>query len=100
MSEFIKKDAELFTELSELEQETVGGGCFFDMFESFFFQQTDIRTFAEAEANDSTTNSSASQRTGYSFSQTTLAFTSPRFSRRRSGYGRRSRFSSLFNLFW
>ncbi len=91
------KNREFLVELSEQEQESVAGGFAMDMFDSFFFQQTDISTFAEAEFNDSQTGRSGLQRTGYRLSQITLAFTSPRFGGRRSRYGR-SRMGGIFNF--
>jgi len=93
------KNPEFLVELSEPEQESVAGGfALEDMFESFFFQQTDIDTFAEAQFNDSQTGRSSLQRTGYRLSQITLAFTSPRFGGGRSRYRRSRRMGGIFNL--
>lgn len=94
------KDSELLIELTEPEQEVVTGGdrnMNMDMFESFFFQKTEISTFADAETNFSSTGISSSHRTGYHLSQITLAFTSPRSGRNRSRYGR-SWMSNIFKL--
>lgn len=94
------KDTTLFVELSEREQETVGGGASLqDLFGSIFFQQTDIDTFAESTVsfND---GSSATRRTGYKSSQT--MFSIPILSLfGGGGGGRRSRRrrANLFNLF-
>jgi len=97
MSDQIKEDAELITELPESEQESVAGGFAMDMFDSFFFQQTDISTFGEAEYNNPSDGGSYSQRTGYKLSQLTLAFSSRRFGGRRTRYGR-SRMGGIFNF--
>ncbi len=97
MSDQIKEDAELLMELPESEQESVAGGFAMDMFDSFFFQQTDISTFGEAEYNNPSDGGSYSQRTGYKLSQLTMAFSSPRFGGRRTRYGR-SRMGGIFNL--
>ena len=97
MSDQIKQDTHLLRELPESEQESVAGGFAMDMFDSFFFQQTDISTFAEAEFNDSQTDRSGLRRTGYRLSQLTLAFTSPRFGGGRARSGR-SRMGSIFNF--
>jgi hypothetical protein len=86
-----KKDRLL--ELSEQEQEAVVGGFgLADFFGSFFFQKTDIDTFADAQDNF-TDGSSISRRTGYRLSRITLAFTVP-FGRS----GRRKSRSNSFNM--
>lgn len=90
---------ELLVELSEQEQETVAGGCALAGFSYFFFQQTDIDTFAENEAEVSDSNGfrgSSLARTGYRFSQTTLAFGSFLFDPKPQPRGF---LSGLFGLF-
>jgi len=98
MSDPIKQDAQLLTELPDSEQESVAGGFAMDMFDSFFFQQTDISTFGEAEYNNPSDGSSYSQRTGYKLSQLTLAFSSPRFGGGRARSGRSRRMGGIFNF--
>jgi hypothetical protein len=88
-------------ELSESEQEAVVGGFGLeDFFGSFFFQKTDIDTFADAQANLAD-GSSISRRTGYKLSRITLAFTMPFFggSSRRRSRSRSSRMPNIFSLF-
>jgi hypothetical protein len=101
MSDQIKlKDTELLQELSEPEQEAVAGGFGLgDIFSSFFFQKTDIETYAEADTHIAPAGISASRRTGYRLSQVTLAFTSLSFGGRRSRRPGRSRLNNVFNLF-
>lgn len=85
------KDFELLVELSEQEQETVAGGCAMGGFAAFFFQQTDIETFAEDHTSFSgrALKGSSSSRTGYKFSQTTFGFSFFPFNRRgRRRHGR------------
>lgn len=71
--------AEVLMELSETEQESLAGGNSLAAgFDAVFFQQTEINTFAESQAdisnNDGDLSASSLSRTGYSFRQTTLAF--------------------------
>lgn len=93
------KDSELLMELSEQEQETVAGGCAMGGL-AFFFQQTDIETFAEDHTSFSGRNisGSSSSRTGYKFSQTTFGFIFPFNSRGRRQRGR-GMMGNMFNLF-
>jgi hypothetical protein len=104
MSDEIKTtDTELLTELSESEQEAVTGGVSLaDDFASFFFQQTAIETFADDQttlsANGGNPKVSSSSKTGYKFFQTTLAFSIPVFSKRRSRGGANMSIGSLFNF--
>ena len=95
------KNSELITELSENEQQTLTGGRTFD---NFFFQRTNINSFASNDLNISSGNSSlsSSQRSGYSFSQITLGFSSLLGGgrRRRSSQARFGNFLSfLFSMF-
>jgi hypothetical protein len=88
-------------ELSEPEQEAVVGGFGWeDFFGSFFFQKTDIDTFADAQ-DKFTDGSSISRRTGYKLSRITLAFTMPFFggSSRRRSRSRTTRMPNIFSLF-
>ncbi|HLO84446.1 MAG TPA: hypothetical protein VK203_05430 [Nostocaceae cyanobacterium] len=65
-------NSELFTELSEIEQEKASGGLFFIM------QKTAITTFAINRINfvsDSGETISSVQQTGYSYSQLNAGFT-------------------------
>lgn len=102
MSELHKdKNDLLFNELSDREQEAVIGGFDLeDLFSSFFFQKTDIDTFADAQ-DRFTDGSSISRRTGYRSSQITLSFTMPSFSgsSRRRSRSRTARMRYIFNLF-
>lgn len=70
--------SDLLIELSDQDQETLTGGCGFGGFNYFFFQQTDIDTFANQDISVSGGQSggsgSSSSNTGYRLSQTTLAF--------------------------
>jgi hypothetical protein len=71
MSDHIEpQDYELFTELSEQEQETVTGGY------DIFIQKKDIANFAtnEVDASDGIRNISSRQQTGYMLSQITIGF--------------------------
>ena len=91
----------LLDELSEQEQEAVVGGFGWeDFLGSFFFQRTDIDTFADAQ-DKFTDGSSISRRTGYKLSQITLAFTMPFLggSSRRRSRSSSSRMRNVFNLF-
>lgn len=100
MSDDIKpKDSELLVELSEQEQEIVAGGCAMGGLASFFFQQTDIETFAEDHTSFSGRDikGSSSSRTGYKLSQTTFGFIFP-FNRRGRQRGR-GMMGNIFNLF-
>ncbi|MBF2017268.1 MAG: hypothetical protein IGS23_19115 [Rivularia sp. T60_A2020_040] len=69
---------ELLVELSETEQETVVGG--FNTDGLFFLQITAIDSFTEnltnISANGGNTSASSFSKTGHSFRQITLAFTS------------------------
>ena len=103
MSQITEFKSNLLVELSDKEQETVGGGASLqDLFGSIIFQQTDVDTFAEATTTLSD-GSSATRRTGYQSSQTT--FSIPLLSLFGGGGGRRGRrsrmnmFSLLFSLF-
>jgi len=98
MSDQIKiKQPELLKDLSEPEQEVVAGGFGWeDIFSSFFFQKTDIDTFAEADTQIAP-GISVSRRTGYRSSQITLAFTSSGSGGRRSRFGR-ARMWNVFSL--
>lgn len=82
------EDSEFLTELSDQEQETVTGGFDLGGFNFFFFQTTDITSFAERQSNASgnggNVSGSTSANAGYRFSQTTLAFSSFGRGRRRS----------------
>ena len=101
MSDPHEEKIDLFLELSEKEQEAVVGGFGWeDFFSSFFFQRTDIDTFADAQ-DKFTDGSSISRRTGYKLSRITLAFTIPSFggSSRRRSRSRSNRMSNIFNLF-
>ena len=103
MSEHIKTtDTELLTELSESEQEAVTGGVSLDDFAYFLFQQTAIESFADDKttlsANGGNPNVSSSSRTGYKSFQTTLAFSVPVSSKRKSRRGRNMSIGSLFNF--
>jgi hypothetical protein len=103
MSDQIKiKQPELLKDLSEPEQEAVAGGFGWeDIFSSFFFQKTDIDTFAEADTQIAP-GISVSRRTGYRSSQVTLAFTSLGSSGRRSRFGgfRRGNFFRRLRDYW
>ncbi|MDZ4871376.1 MAG: hypothetical protein CLLPBCKN_000764 [Chroococcidiopsis cubana SAG 39.79] len=95
------KSDRLLDELSDREQEAVVGGFGWeDFFGSFFFQKTDIDTFADAQ-DKFTDGSSISRRTSYKLSQITLAFTMPLFggSGRRRSRSSSSRMRNIFNLF-
>lgn len=74
------ENSQLLIQLSEQEQEAMAGGLALQGFDYFFFQQTDIRSFADNQLNVSDAGLSSSQQTGYSFSQTTIAIGSPVFS--------------------
>lgn len=81
MSGSIKtNDSELLVKLSEQQQETIAGGyglAGIDV-DYFFFQQTDVRSHADTSTKfdvaKARAKGSSSGRTGYEFSQTTLAF--------------------------
>ncbi|MBE9192396.1 hypothetical protein IQ230_19005 [Gloeocapsopsis crepidinum LEGE 06123] len=74
----ISETIELFTKLSDTEQETVVGGLNADGL--FFFQITAIDSFTSNQTGISGIGDdlsvSSSSNTGYSFRQITLAFTS------------------------
>lgn len=94
------EEKDRLVELSELEQEAVVGGFGLeDFFGSFFFQKTDIDTFADAKASLAD-GSSVSRSTGYKLSQITLAFM-PLFggSSRRRSRSRANRRLNIFSLF-
>jgi hypothetical protein len=99
------EDSEIITELSDKEQEILTGGRASSFgFDNFFFQRTDINSFASNDLNISSGNSSlsSSQRSGYSFSQITLGFSSlfGGGRRRRGSQARLGNFLSfLFSLF-
>jgi len=74
------QDSELIVELSEQELEAVAGGRLHGHHSAlptglndFFFQQTNIQSFASNEAHVSDAGASSKQETGYTFSQTTIA---------------------------
>jgi hypothetical protein len=101
MSDSREDDRSQFLEdLSAQEQETIAGGFGLeDLFGSFFFQKTDIDTFADARTNISN-DLSVSRRTGYKLSQITLAFTIPFFGGGgRSSRSRKARMRNIFSLF-
>jgi len=96
------KNNKFLTELSEQEQEATAGGCAFAGLDFFFFQQTDIETTAENQTSISGMNGfsgSSLGRTGYRFSQTTLAFGSLFGGRRNRSYIRSPRASIFSHLF-
>ncbi|GAA6622990.1 hypothetical protein [Scytonema sp. NUACC26] len=88
---------DLLTNLLSQEEQKINGGINPANFETFFFQQTEITSFAEDSTNISNNgnlNISSNSRTGYSFRQITLGFTSL--------FSRNSRFnpiSLIFRLF-
>jgi len=90
---------ELFIDLSEKKQETVSGGGSFDI-SDFFFQKTDIATFAnnETRVSDGNRSISSKQQTGYMLSQITMGFSGGGIRRRRSSRSSRSFFNMLFGL--
>jgi hypothetical protein len=99
MSDSHEDSLQFLAELSEQEQEAIAGGFGLeDFFGSFFFQKTDIDTFAEDRTNISN-DVSISRRTGYKLSQITLAFTMPLFGGGRGSRSRRSRMRNIFSLF-
>jgi hypothetical protein len=87
-------ESEFITELSESEQETLTGGR-----DLLFFQRTNINSFASNDLNISSGNNSlsSSQRSGYSFSQITLGFSSL-FGGGRRRRGSQARFGNLFSF--
>jgi hypothetical protein len=96
------KNSAWLMELSEQEQQAVAGGFARGMFSDFFFQQTDIRSFAENRINflgeDANSSGSSSSKTGYMFSQTTLAFSLFPSTSRSSRYSAPGLMGSIFNL--
>lgn len=91
--------SQFLVDLSAREQEAIAGGFGLeDFFSSFFFQKTEIDTFAEARSNISN-DISISRRTGYKSSQITLAFTIPVSGGRRSSRSRKARMRNIFSLF-
>ncbi|MBW4613150.1 MAG: hypothetical protein KME21_07680 [Desmonostoc vinosum HA7617-LM4] len=93
-SDKIKK-SDYLTDLSTAEEEKINGG-----FEGFFLQQTAIDSFAEDQtrlSNGNGLNLSSNSRTGYSFRQFTLAFTSSS-SRRRGRRGGSNPMAFLFQF--
>lgn len=72
--------SDLLVELSDQDQETLTGGHGFDLgqLSYFFFQQTDIDTFANQDISvsggEGGGSGTSSSNTGYRLSQTTLAF--------------------------
>ncbi|MBF2065101.1 MAG: hypothetical protein IGS39_11870 [Calothrix sp. C42_A2020_038] len=99
------KNSKFITELSENEQETLTGGRASSFgFDNFFFQRTDINSFASNDLNISSGNNnlSSSQRSGYSLSRITLGFSSlfGGGRRRRSSQAKFGNFLSfLFSMF-
>jgi hypothetical protein len=73
--------APLFMEVSETEQEQISGGCGFGGWNFFYFDQTDIESYASNDSNMSGSGGIGGQITGssrsssaYRLSRTTLAF--------------------------
>jgi len=101
MSDNLKsKDSEFLTQLSDKEQENVTGGFDIGNLGFFFFQQTDIESFADRQTDISAgkgVSGSSSSRAGYRFSQTTLAFGS--FFGFGRGRRRNRQFSPLIGFF-
>ncbi|MBW4627908.1 MAG: CTB family bacteriocin [Brasilonema octagenarum HA4186-MV1] len=89
-NDITSKNCELLTELSEQEQEVVSGGRSRSSFElrDFFFQRTNVRSFANSGFNALQSGASLSDQSGYMYSQTTLAIGSLFMG---SGRSRRSR---------
>lgn len=89
-----------FTELSEIEQESLAGG--YDLssgFDFLIFQDTAIDTFGESQtsiSNNDGLNAVNTTRTGYSFRQTTLVLA---FSRFGGGTCKNNPLAMLFGLF-
>lgn len=91
--------SQFLEDLSAQKQESIAGGFGLeDFFSSFFFQKTDIDTFADARTNLSN-DLSVSRRTGYKLSQITLEFTIPFFGGRRNSRARKARMGNIFSLF-
>lgn len=76
MSDFINKtDSEWISDLSEQEQETLKAG-FTDFIagDFFFFQDTDIQSIAANQTSLTGDDGLSRQKSGYTYSQVTLAF--------------------------
>jgi len=93
----------LFTEVSEIEQEQLAGGCGFGGWHFFYFDQTSIESsasnntdFSGMGGNGNPIAVSTTSDSAYRLSRTTLAFGGGSFGRRRSYFGA-SRWGGLMN---
>lgn len=104
MSGDIKPQApELFLAISEQEQENISGGCSNHSelaISNFFFQKTNIETFANSAINLSGSNGSISsvQQTGYKFSQIIFGFSMGVKGNKGSSSRRFSLLNMIFNM--
>ncbi len=87
------KNADFLADLSEAEQESLAAGRLQPIGDYFFFQKTDIDTFADNQYNFANRRSAA-QKTGYRLSQITLAFGSGSSDNEQAS----QRFNFIFNL--
>jgi hypothetical protein len=87
-----KQSSDLFTDLSETEQESISGGFTYPAFglSNIFLQRTEIASFANNSSNysDGIRSFSSRQESGYSLSQTSFGFNIDDFS---GSGGRRGR---------
>ncbi|WP_414586835.1 hypothetical protein [Scytonema sp. PCC 10023] len=87
----IQKNSELFTDVSEQEQEAMCGGRSSSSLNLYdlVIQMTNIRSFASSEAtfSDGTSSGSSRQQSGYTLSQLSFGFSGGGF----NGGGRRKR---------